>query len=105
MKITYDQVNTAIDILRAYVKDSTVEQLENKMMEAQRELILAEAQARRQKNKMIIMQIHKLDMHMIGVKASYEVVKIQLNDECQEAVEGWMRGYDVERKKLVKSKY
>ncbi|SNS70026.1 hypothetical protein SAMN05446037_101775 [Anaerovirgula multivorans] len=100
-----DDLYSIFSMIKAHVKDVTIDDLERSMISAQRELIEAEAQARRKKNAGIIKTMHTINMQLIEVKNSYSKIRNELSEEACEEIETWIKSYEKYRQTLVKEKF
>ena len=105
MIISDDELYSIFKMIKAHVKDVQIDVLERNMISAQRELIAAEAQARRNKNAGIIKTMHTINIQLIEVKSTYSKIRTSLNEEACNEIEAWIKACEKRRQSLAKDKF
>lgn len=100
-----DDLYSIFTVIRALIKDVQIDELERCMINAQRELIEAEAQARRNKNTHIIKSMHAINMQLIEVNNSFSKIRKDLNEEACNEIEEWIKVCEKHRQTLAKEKF
>lgn len=100
-----DELYSIFKMIKAHVKDVQIDVLERNMISAQRELIAAEAQARRNKNAGIIKTMHTINIQLIEVRNSYSKIRTSLNKETCNEIEVWIKSFENHRQNLAEKKF
>ncbi len=100
-----DDLYSIFTMIKAHVKDVQIDALELSMINAHRELIAAEAQARRNKNTGIIKTMHAINIQLIEIKNAYNRIRKNLNDEACNEIEAWIKSCENRRQSLAKGKF
>ena len=91
-------------IVLAASKDQVYRETVEKMQAAFQELILAEAEARRDKTATLIHAMAKIDSELIRFQREYRHIAPQLTPEAMQAIDGYLEIIEQKRRALVLEK-
>lgn len=93
-----------IGLAADFAKDIALVQCLKRIEDAQRQYLLAEADAKRGKSNALIKAIAALDIEIIKLNETYEKIKESMGEKGREVMDLLIGELESERKKLVKEK-
>lgn len=91
-------------VVLAASKDKAYIETVEKMQAAFHELILAEAESRRDKTETLIREMSKIDREMIRFKREYNRIRTQLAPETIIAIDNYLKSIEQKKKELCYKK-
>lgn len=93
-----------IDIALAMVKDNAINNALRKVEEAQREYLIANAEANRKKSNEVIAALMKLDIEKLQLKFQFDRNKENLSPKAIDSIQAVLNFLDQKRTNLVAEK-
>jgi len=95
---------SVIELAMAVIKDAAVEDCLRRVENAQRELLLAEADKNREKGRAIIRSIAKIDIEQKKLEITYSKIKDDLGDDGKEIMDNLIRMLNEDRARFIQEK-
>lgn len=96
----FQLIGLAVD----FAKDIALVQCLKRVEEAQRQYLLAEAEAKREKGNALVKAIAMLDIEVLKLEDTYKKVEESMGEKGREVMDLLICELESERKKLVKEK-
>lgn len=99
-----NSLSDLVSIMMAASKDKVYVETVEKMQQAFHELILAEADSRRDKVSTLICSMAKIDSEVIRFKREYARVSAQLSPDAVKAIDNYLKIVEQKKKDIVYEK-